>query len=40
MADWETAYWGAHVRRLRAIKGKYDPNNVFHFEQSLPPTFA
>jgi FAD/FMN-containing dehydrogenase len=37
MADWETAYWGAGVDRLRAIKTKYDPTNVFSFEQSITP---
>lgn len=37
MANWETAYWGPNVDRLRTIKAKYDPNNVFSFEQSIPP---
>jgi FAD/FMN-containing dehydrogenase len=37
MADWETAYWGPNADRLRTIKAKYDPNNVFCFEQSVPP---
>ena len=36
MADWETAYWGPNVDRLRTIKAKYDPENVFCFEQSVP----
>lgn len=37
MADWETAYWGAGVDRLRSIKAKYDPHEVFRFEQSIAP---
>jgi FAD/FMN-containing dehydrogenase len=37
MAEWESAYWGAGVDRLRAIKAKYDPHNVFSFEQSIRP---
>ncbi|KUI45735.1 FAD-binding protein [Mycobacterium sp. GA-1199] len=35
MPGWESAYWGDNVGRLRAIKAKYDPQNVFAFEQSL-----
>ena len=37
MADWETAYWGCNFDRLRKIKAKYDPHNVFQYEQSIPP---
>ncbi|MFF3767499.1 FAD-binding oxidoreductase [Streptomyces sp. NPDC001922] len=37
MQEWETAYWGRNVDRLRRIKQKYDPHNVFQYEQSIPP---
>jgi len=36
MPDWATAYWGCGVDRLRAIKARYDPDDVFTFEQSVP----
>lgn len=35
MPDWEGAYWGPNVNRLRAIKASYDPDSVFSFEQGL-----
>ncbi|MFK0113376.1 FAD-binding oxidoreductase [Streptomyces sp. NPDC091217] len=35
--DWETAYWESSFDRLRRIKAKYDPNNVFQYDQSIPP---
>lgn len=38
MQEWETAYWGwQRFERLRRIKAKYDPHNIFRYEQSIPP---
>ena len=31
------AYYGDHVNLLIQIKNKYDPDNVFHWTQSIPP---
>lgn len=36
-SDWEREYYGSHRERLREVKATYDPENVFGFEQSVPP---
>lgn len=37
LSDWQRQYYGASLRRLRAIKRKYDPDGVFRYPQSIPP---
>ena len=37
MPDFRWAYWGDAFPSLLFIKDKYDPRNVFHFEQSVTP---
>jgi hypothetical protein len=38
LLDWEHDYYGSNIERLRRIKKKHDPHNVFRFEQSIRGT--
>lgn len=33
--DWPYAYYGTNYQKLMRIKRKYDPENIFHFKQSI-----
>lgn len=37
LVDWPQAYYGENLARLRSIKRDVDPDDVFHFAQSIPP---
>jgi len=33
--EYEHVYWGPHVQRLRQVKRKYDPDNLFWYPQGI-----
>jgi hypothetical protein len=37
LRDWQQAYYGSNLARLQQVKAAYDPDNFFHFAQSIPP---
>ena len=38
LTNWQSAYYGSNLTKLMSIKRKYDPENLFSFAQSIPPT--
>jgi len=34
--DWQSAYYGANLKRLVAVKHKCDPDNILRFPQGIP----
>jgi hypothetical protein len=38
LLDWRQAYYGANLPRLVKVKAAVDPDDFFHFAQSIPTT--
>jgi Berberine and berberine like len=37
LVSWQMAYYGTNFPELVRVKKTYDPDNVFHFPQGIPP---
>lgn len=40
LPNYECAYYGEHIQKLRSIKNEYDPHNVFEFPQSIKAVYC
>lgn len=40
LSDWATAYYGGNLERLVRVKRVWDPENYWHFPQSLPLSYS
>jgi len=40
LSDWEHAYYGTNLARLVRVKSSVDPDDVFHFAQSIPTSLG
>lgn len=40
LANWQSAYYGGNLRRLIRVKRAVDPDDFFHFAQSVPTRIA
>jgi FAD/FMN-containing dehydrogenase len=38
LEEWQHAYYGSNFDELVAVKARYDPGELFHFRQSIPPS--
>jgi FAD/FMN-containing dehydrogenase len=36
LVDWQRGYYGDNLERLVKVKHAVDPDNIFHFAQSIP----
>ena len=40
LKNWKNLYYGCNFHRLTKVKAKYDPANIFHYPQSIPPAIC